>query len=67
MSSGVLIFQGMTVGILPGDLEISVDEAGALNSKLIISTAYNVIPIWLYIANTHFINAREASESLKKH
>lgn len=65
MNSGVLIFQGMTVGILPGDFEISVDDAGVVNSKLVLSTAYNVIPIWLRIANDHFISARAASEALK--
>lgn len=65
MSSGVLIFQGMTVGVLPGDFQISVDDAGGVNSKLILSTSYNVIPIWLHIANNHFISARSASETLK--
>ncbi len=65
MSSGVLIFQGMTVGVLPGDLQISADDAGDINSKLILSTSYNVIPIWLHIANNHFISARAASEALK--
>ena len=65
MSSGVLIFQGMTVGVLQGDFQISVDDAGGVNSKLILSTSYNVIPIWLHIANNHFISARAASEALK--
>ena len=65
MSSGVLIFEGMTVGILPGDFEISIDDSGGMNSKLILSTSYNVIPIWLSIANNHFISARTASETLK--
>jgi hypothetical protein len=65
MSSGVLIFQGMTVGVLPGDFELSVNDAGDVNSKLILSTSYNVIPIWLSIANNHFISARTAAETLK--
>ncbi len=65
MSSGVLIFQGMTVGVLPGDFEISVDDAGSVNSKLILSTSYNVIPIWLHIANNHLLSSRAASETLK--
>lgn len=65
MSSGVLIFQGMSVGFLPGDLEMSMDDTGNINSKAILSTSYNVIPIWLRIANDHFISAKAASEDLK--
>jgi hypothetical protein len=37
---GVLIFKGMSVGILPGDFAISMDESGQLASTLILSTAY---------------------------
>ncbi len=66
MSSGVLIFQGMTVGVLQGDFEISLDDTGSLKSKLILSTAYNVIPIWLRIANDHVLSAKAASEALKQ-
>lgn len=62
--AGVLIFQGMTVGVLPGDLTISVGDDGALESKLVLSTAYNVIPIWLRIAKDSLQHAKTASENL---
>ena len=48
MATGVLIFEGMTVGILPGDFVVSTDELGAVESKLILSTAYNVIPTKIF-------------------
>jgi hypothetical protein len=66
MSSGVIVFQGMKVGVLPGDLQISVDDAGVLQSKLVLSTAYNVLPIWLRIADDQFKQARSAHESLTR-
>jgi hypothetical protein len=65
MSAGVLIFKGMSVGFLPGDFELSLDSNGNVNSKAILSTSYNVIPIWLHIANNHFNSAKAASENLK--
>lgn len=61
---GVLIFKGMSVGILPGDLVISMDESGQLASKLILSTAYNVIPLWLRIARDRLNDAKHASEDI---
>ncbi|MDD2917618.1 hypothetical protein [Rhodoferax sp.] len=61
---GVLIFKGMSVGILPGDLVISMDESGQLASKLILSTAYNVIPLWLRIARDRLKDAKRASEDI---
>lgn len=66
MSQGVLLFQGMTVGFLPGDLEISIDETGNTNSSVILSTSYNVIPIWLRIANDNFLAAKAASEAVAR-
>lgn len=66
MATGVLIFEGMTVGILPGDFVISTDEAGAVQSKLTLSTAYNVIPIWLRIASDNLASAKIASENIEK-
>lgn len=61
---GVLIFKGMSVGILPGDCVISLDEAGQLASRLILSTAYNVIPLWLRIARDRLNEAKRASEDI---
>lgn len=65
MTEGVLIFEGMKVGVLPGDLTIEVTESGAVNSKLILSTAYNVLPIWLRIANDQLLHAKQTSEEVK--
>lgn len=61
---GVLIFEGMTVGVLPGDLTISVAEDGSVQSRLIVSTAYNVVPIWMRIAKDSLQQAKLASEKL---
>ncbi len=65
MTEGVLVFEGMKVGVLPGDLTIEVDESGSVNSKLILSTAYNVLPIWLRIANDQLFQAKQTSDELK--
>lgn len=64
MTSGILIFQGMHVGVLPGDLTLSVDEAGNPDVNLIVSTAYNVLPLWLRIAHDNLSQARQASEDI---
>jgi hypothetical protein len=42
---GILFFDGMKVGFLYDDLPRSIDESGNQNSKLILSTSYNVIPL----------------------
>lgn len=61
---GILIFKGMKVGILPGDFTISMGESGQLESKLILSTAYSVIPLWLRIARDRLKDAKLASEDI---
>ena len=61
---GVLIFKGMSIGILPGDFVISMDESGQSASKLVLSTAYNVIPLWLRIAKDRLNDAKRASEDI---
>lgn len=65
MTVGVLIFQGMKVGVLPGDLTIQVDEHGSVNAKLVVSTAYNVLPMWIRAANDQLLVARKASEAVR--
>ena len=52
---GVLVFEGMKVGVLDGDLSVSVNEHGKLDSKLILSSSYNVLPIWLLIAYENIV------------
>jgi hypothetical protein len=64
MSKGVLIFQGMKVGVLPGDFTISLGDNAGSSSKLILSTAYNVLPIWIRIARDNLLLARNASQAL---
>ena len=66
MVRGVLIFKGMRVGVLPGDFSISVDDNGEHDSKLILSTAYNVIPIWLKIAHDSLKQSKSASEAISE-
>jgi hypothetical protein len=62
--SGVLIFQGMKVGFLAGDLSISLNENGEFRTKAILSTAYNVVPIWLRIAHDNLKASKSASETI---
>ena len=59
-----MIFEGMRVGVLPGDFTISADESGAADARLILSTAYNVLPIWLRIASDNLKAAKNASDSI---
>ena len=37
---GVLIFEGMKVGVIDDDFTVCVDEHGKMDSKLILSTSY---------------------------
>jgi hypothetical protein len=64
MSEGILVFESMKIGVLPGDLTVEIDESGAPNAILILSTAYNVLPLWLRIANDQLLHAKRAAESL---
>ncbi|QDU15001.1 hypothetical protein CA11_28140 [Gimesia maris] len=64
MANGVLIFQGMKLGFLPGDSPISLNEDGENSTKAILSTAYNVIPIWLKAAHDHLKQSKLASEKI---
>lgn len=63
---GVLIFEGMKVGVQDGDFSVSVDEHGKMDSKLVLSTSYNVLPIWLRIAYDNIVQSHVASESIAK-
>jgi len=63
---GVLIFEGMKVGVLDGDFSISVDENGKMDSKLILSTSYNVLPLWLKIAYENIVLSNKASKDIEK-
>lgn len=62
---GILIFEGMKVGVLDGDFSIDIDETGNLQSNLILSTSYNVLPVWLRIAYENLKLSSEASKSIK--
>ncbi len=64
MSNGVLIFEGMKVGFLAGDFQISINESGELSSKAILSTSYDVLPIWLRIAKDNLQRAKIASKNI---
>jgi hypothetical protein len=63
---GVLIFEGMTVGILPGDFTISVDESGQMHSNLVLSTSYNVLPIMLRIAHDNIVLSHQAMKEIQE-
>jgi hypothetical protein len=62
--TGVLLFKGMQVGVLPGDFTITVDESGAFKANFILATAYNVLPLWLRIAHDELNQARIASDAV---
>ncbi len=63
---GVLVFEGMKVGFLPGDFEISLDKSGNTKSHAILSTAYNVIPIWLRVARDNLNQSKTAADDIEK-
>ena len=63
---GVLIFEGMKVGVIDGDFTVCVDEHGKMDSKLILSTSYNVLPLWLRIAYENIVLSHQASEAIAK-
>ncbi|WP_434686850.1 hypothetical protein [Pseudanabaena minima] len=63
-SGGVLIFKGMKVSILAGDLSIGISDNGEFSSHCILSTSYNVIPIWMKIAHDNLRQSRIASEAI---
>jgi hypothetical protein len=61
---GLLLFKGMKVGIKDGDFSISVDKNGKEDSNLILSTSYNMLPIWLKIAYENIVNSNKASKAV---
>lgn len=63
---GVLIFEGMKVGILQRDFTVEVDDTGQVNPKLILSTSYNVLPLWIQIAYDNIKLSYEASQNIKE-
>ena len=62
-NSGVIVFEGMRVGFLPGDLVLSTDPS---KNQAILSTSYNVIPIWLKIAKDNVLSAQNANSRLNE-
>jgi hypothetical protein len=64
MSGGVLIFKGMRVAVLAGDLTIGISDSGEFDSQCTLSTAYNVIPIWMKIAHDSLKQSKVASEEI---
>ncbi|WP_334187079.1 hypothetical protein [Noviherbaspirillum sp.] len=56
----------MTVGVLPGDLAIAMDEQGKNTGSLTLSTAYNVVPIWLKIAHDSLKQSKLASTAISE-
>lgn len=66
MSGGVLIFEGMKVGVRGGDLTISVDEYGTIDANVILSTSYNLLPVWLRIAYENTVLALKANERVSE-
>lgn len=62
----VLIFEGMKVGVVDGDFTVCVDEHGKMDSKLILSTSYNVLPLWLRIAYENIVLSHQASKAIAK-
>lgn len=61
---GPLLFKGMKVGIQEGDFSISFNEDGTESSRLVLSTSYNMLPVWLRIAYDNILNSRKANEAI---
>lgn len=66
MSIGPVIFKGMKIGVLPDDLSFVLDADQDESRHLIISTSYNVIPIWIKAAHEHMKLSYKANENLLK-
>jgi len=64
MSHGILIFQEMGIGVGDGDFSVKLNEDGSMDSSLILSTSYSVIPIWLRNANDALIQAKSFFDEL---
>jgi hypothetical protein len=60
----VLIFKGMNCGFLEGDISIGLNEKGENQFKAILSTSYNILPIWLRIAHDNTALAKIAVEAI---
>jgi hypothetical protein len=56
----------MKVGVLDGDFTISIDESGNQNSKLVLSTSYNVIPLWLRVAYDNASSSHQANKAISE-
>lgn len=56
--AGIFISRGMTVGIPPGGLILSVDEQGQLKSSLTLHVRFDVCPTWLELALRHLDESR---------
>ena len=61
---GIIVFRGMRWGWLDGDFTITEQDDGSLDSQFILSTAYNVLPIWVRIAFDSLKAARKAHKTL---
>lgn len=61
---GVLIFKGMKCGFLEGDLTLSIDDNGQVQSKAVLSTSYDILPIWLKIARDNLDLAAKAHNAI---
>ena len=59
---GVLLFKGMKSGIQDGDLSVTFHENGSTSSNVIISTSYNILPLWLKIAYDNLISSEKANK-----
>jgi len=66
MTSGILIFEGMQVGILPGDISLERKNSQSISPDIVLSTAYNVLPIWIRIAHDNLRQAKQASITISK-
>ena len=66
MTSGILIFEGMQVAILPGDISLECTNSQSISPDIILSTAYNVLPIWIRIAHDNLRQAKQASLTISK-
>jgi len=50
---------------MPGDFTMEINEQGVLDKKIVLSTAYNVLPLWIRSASDQMHLARIASESIR--
>jgi hypothetical protein len=59
---GVFVTKGMTVGVPPGGLTVSMGPGGELDAQLVLQVRFDVCPTWVELALRHLEDAVKGRE-----